>query len=209
MEPLQGMTPDQQNQSNQLNQPPVAGAPIAYSAPTVAAPVTPAPVASPAVGEFAASTATQTPMEVKRGHKLRWTVLAVVAVLLVAAGAFFGGYKTHASVVKDSQANASVQAKNFISAINDGNISSAYEMTSSNLQSKQTKSQFADSIKGLKSSNPSFTNEKTYFSGQKAIYSVVENGLAPAANGKTTGTFVIEMAQAGATGWQIDKVTVF
>lgn len=164
----------------------------------------PAQPAVPAVApdQSAAPITPATPTRKSRG------VLKAVAAIVAIMVAFTSGYFVHSGIVSASQSNATKQARAFIAALNAGDNAKAYNLTSTNLRAKQSKSEFTTTLGDLRAAKPSYSDESTQFSGNTAVFTATEDGLPPADNNKTTGDFTVTLVKAGMLDWKIDSVSV-
>lgn len=128
-------------------------------------------------------------------------LLTVLCVLLVSLS-------TSIYMQQSSYTNASRTSQVFILALNRDDTRSAYKMTSTDIQSKQSLAAFSSHLGNLHDSQPRFHQQTTLVGPKIASYSTIEDGLPRSKNGSTSGTFTLTLSKAGLTGWKVAGVQV-
>jgi len=134
---------------------------------------------------------------------LKSTISSVLLVVLFIAL----GYGLKSAVVWHHNEQIKKSATAYVQAANAGDTNKAYTLLSLSAQSKQTKTQAADALYGLKSDKATLSNAKLYVGSDRAIYTVTVSNLPTKVNGRTTADLTLSLTPVR-FGWKIDSLTV-
>lgn len=129
-----------------------------------------------------------------------------LAILLVAGSIFIAA--SYFGLLEYSKNQASQTANGFIAALNAGEHDVAYAETTASLQSKQSPSEFAETLSDLKSDKPYMLYESIDGTLSSMTYTASEAGLPDNGYGSTNTTFTLALVRDGIAGWKVDSILV-
>lgn len=134
-------------------------------------------------------------------------LLMGLGAVLVAIGLFSAGYYTRGVYEQQQDKAAAKVGATFVQDLVSGKTSEAYSLTSKSLQSKQSKEDFTNTVKGLKADKPVYDDVQSTTKDGHFYYSQRVLGLPAASNGNTTASFFIVIDKQG-MDWRVSQVTV-
>ena len=140
-------------------------------------------------------------------NSTRWVVVAVVALIIGAAGFAFGK-----SFTKPNEAAVKESANAFVTALISGDVDTTYASASSSYQARNTKDYVKTVANSLKADNPAISNEEVFFgagaSSNQALYLNSVSNLPRNDINSDEGNFVIRLVKEGGE-WKVDSSQVY
>jgi hypothetical protein len=115
---------------------------------------------------------------------------------------YFGNNKLQAR--RTEQINKA--GKDYVTAIVAGDLDKAYAMSATSLHDNQTKEEFTNTLKDLKSDKAIYADEEVSLSNRNISYVVVVDNLPPNDEGRTDGIFVMNLVNEN--GWKVKNIDV-
>ena len=134
------------------------------------------------------------------------TIVKFVAAFAILVVGFTGGYYSNAKLQAHNANQISKAGRNYVAAIVAGDLEGAYNSSAPSLRQAQTKDDFTNTLKDLKSNKPVFGDTETTFSSKGVTYAVLVKNLPPSATGSTDGVFTVNFANE--SGWKVKSVDV-
>jgi hypothetical protein len=134
-------------------------------------------------------------------RKLLQGLIALVVIVALVGIVYGGNSYASASAVKSA-------ATEYITALNQGDTTKAYNLSSQTIRSQQTQAQFAQTLGGLTADSPKLNGATVKTGVTTATYSVDVDGLQPTSTNRTDGFFLLQLSRTGVNTWQVDSVTV-
>lgn len=147
---------------------------------------------------------------IPRKHTTVRIIIAILLVLAIVIGSFIGGYFYNNSKVVRAGADASNEARKFVSLITDGELDDAYSRSSQVLKSQQSLEEFKGVLSGLKSDSPETQMELATTNPGNTVamnYMTVIDNLPKTESGRTDGVFNVSLAKESNT-WKVTDVSV-
>jgi hypothetical protein len=126
----------------------------------------------------------------------------VAVVVLITAGYFLRGYMD-----KKAVASAENTAQQFVSAVERGNNTTAYNLTGNAFKKSQTAETFNKTVAGLKTDKPVFEKADAYLKGGTLIYVQKVTGIPASDNGRTDAIYTLNVTKEGGK-WKVIAVAI-